>query len=298
MIDLTFTDIYITISPQMVNIVLVILSAMGSTSKVNSNEISQETTSEELMKIKPINKKSWYLNCTPSAKEALDLIDPNISENNQLIFNMNSIKVLFKSSGSSNPLIKFSIFLLGKMANKNLHFDVSLVADYYNLSLKTWEPLIEPVNEEPLSIKCFVNFEENCTKIIVEFLQNMEILLTKSSINLLYGLKDAFSSALSYSKPVDKDRVEDLVTIRNYLGIDLAILRTSNIYLPNENSNKQLIKKDGILKLIKSGKSCHFIAKDISKVELFVHLLFSDKLIVERQIVCQNSSVRFVFKCL
>lgn len=298
MIDLSFSDIYITISPEMINIVLGILSAMGSTSNADQGETSQHETSGDLMQYKRINRKVWYLNCAPAAKEALDLIKPEIFEDNQIIFNVSSIKVLFKSSGSSQPLLKFSLTLVAKLiANKNFDFDLSLVADYFNHALMAWEPLIEPINDVPLAFKGLLDLDESCKKVKIEALQNMEFLLTKSSINVLYVISNAFSSVLSYSKTTEKHQ-ENRLTIRNYLGVDMAVMGSSNIYPltagEESTSIKRAFKKDAIIQIIKSGQEFHFISPDIANVKLSVNLYFSDSMVVQRSILCQNSSVRFV----
>ncbi|KAJ6225422.1 hypothetical protein RDWZM_003967 [Blomia tropicalis] len=187
-IDLNFSDINITISPHMVSIILSILSTMGSTTKVASSEIEQKDSSISMINyMKPIDRKVWYLNCTPMANEALDLIKPNVVVENLMTFSMNSIKILINSSGlMSQPLIRFSMTNHAKLSqNKNFVFKGSLAADYFNNSLNTWEPLIEPINNEPLPLQGEIDLDETCKKISIETKQNLELLLTKSSINSL-----------------------------------------------------------------------------------------------------------------
>ena len=136
----------------MVNIVLNILSKMGSSDVKTDSTQSEESDSSQLFKIRPNDMKSWFLSYVPEAEEATeDFVDINVktevSKKQQIYLNIQNINVIIESGGlDSQPLVKMKSHFQGKLVGyKSLSADCSLIAEYYNENNFFWEPLIEPV---------------------------------------------------------------------------------------------------------------------------------------------------------
>lgn len=298
-LDFTFSDIYITIAPSMVNKILNILAAIGRSPKEEQSAKIDLTKLDKLLEPKRIDPKICSINQATQAKEALSLLNElEESRQSKIIFNMNQIKILINSGGmESHPLIYILLQSCSKFINKKkLEIECSICSDYYNHSLSSWEPLIEIVDNKMSILRCFITLDES-TKIDVE-MENLELLLTKSSVNILYDVHNAFTRVIQQTKDSE---ISDLnrVTIKNYLGIDLTLLLNKcNVYLQNEKmsggtggtgkSSESNVKT----LTIQSGSQQQFRCKDLNNVLLHINLIISRAVMIERTIVCQQKSLR------
>lgn len=279
----------------MISVVVRIISAIGvstDTAPIDS-EISQI---EELSRPRPVDSKAWFLTTAPVAIEATEELQSEpVAEQSQYIFHLNKIKVLIKSrSESTNPLIKMSLSVVAKMINnKNLDFDASVSAGYYNPMLMVWEPLIETVDNQFWIVQGELNIGESAVKCKVES-SRLEILLTNTSINILYETINACFEMLTYGgvTPVHK---KNRVLVSNQLGYDLNLILAKSNIVPIDTDNvpynaKKISEQNNFL--IHSGQSFMFQTSDLSKVELMLNLILSSSCIIDRTIICTKSSLR------
>lgn len=295
MLDFSFGDIYINISPYMLSIVLNILSAIGTSSDKPNEEISV-IPADDLLVPKDLDMNDWFLSCAPMAKNALELLQPEKVEESNYIFNLGQVKILIKSGNvSAQPLVTLTISTVAKFfGSKNLDFEANIVADYYNQLLLAWEPLIEPVNNIPFSFRGEMILSDSCTKFNIETLHKLELLLTNSSINVLNEISNAFTRVY-YTKSIGKYE-KNRIFIRNYLGIDInVILSKSNIMLIDGDEQVNIKKSNRKNIILKSGKLYEFCTPDLSKIELNINLILSEACVIDRTIICTKNSVRFVF---
>lgn len=298
-LDFTFSEIYITITPSMVNKILNILTAIGRSPKEEKSEKIDLTKLDKLLEPRRIDPKICCLNQATQAKEALSLLNEiDESKQSKIIFNMNQVKILIKSGGiESHPLINISLQTCSKFINKKkLEIECSIYSDYYNHSLSSWEPLIEIVDNKMSILRCLITLEE-ATKIDVE-MENLELLLTKSSVNILYDVHNAFTRVIQRKKDSEISELNRVI-IKNYLGIDLDLfLNKCNVYLPDEKmagggGGAGTGKSTSAKKLtIQSGSQQQFCCKDLNNVLLHVNLIISRAVLIERTIVCGQKSLR------
>jgi len=152
MMDISLTAIHIFISPPMVNIVVNILSKLGSSEEEELKASDKVTNVLGLFKPRLNDIKSWYLSYIPVAEEMTeDLVivssTNKISDEQQVYLNIQSLSIVIESGGlDSQPLIKLESYFTGKLVGyKSLSVNCSLIANYYNENIFSWEPLIEPI---------------------------------------------------------------------------------------------------------------------------------------------------------
>ena len=152
MIDISLTDIRIFISPPMVNIVVNILSKLGSSAETEKSSLNKVTNVLDLFKPRTNDTKAWYLSYIPITEEVTeDFVDllstKKISDEQQVFLNIQSLSIVIESGGlDSQPLIKLDAYFNGKLVGyKSLSANCSLIANYYNENIFSWEPLIEPI---------------------------------------------------------------------------------------------------------------------------------------------------------
>nr|XP_046914733.1 vacuolar protein sorting-associated protein 13-like [Dermatophagoides farinae] len=310
MLDFTFDDIFINISPNMLHTILNILAAMGDSpappDKTNDKN-DKIDVDDRILEPKKIDKNLWYLSYAPQAKDALILLQEceqqQSEQKSNLLFNMGKIHVLIKSGGvESHPLIRIELSTFAKLIeNKNFNFECSLSADYYNHSILSWEPLIEPVDERIFTFRGNVALGGETKKIQIVALENLELLLTKSSVNVLNHVNEAFTTAIKTSKQSQMAELNRVI-VKNYLGVDINLLMNeSNIYPLNDGQNNHTNRKNqqsinaAAAMMIVTGKEYRFSCKDTNDVRLHVNLLISDSLSVERLIICRKSTIRCYF---
>ena len=155
MFDITLSDIRISISPPMVNIVVNILSKLGSSAEKEDKDTNKVINVSDLFKPRLNDIKSWYLSqvyYSQSAEEVTEgftevLPVREISNEQQVFVNIQSLSIIIESGGlDSQPLIELNSYFNGKLVGyKSLSANCSLIANYYNENNFSWEPLIEPL---------------------------------------------------------------------------------------------------------------------------------------------------------
>lgn len=287
----------------MVNVVLGIMTYLGSATKPPVRDFTQGNLTDQLLTARSTEgSTSWYLK--PSESTTKQVVPPvestvepsgvdansNEEKRSQVIkFHMPVIKIFIKSSALNS--LRFSLTYDANLVdNAKLTFNCTLTADYFNTGLLAWEPLIELVNEKPLPVNGIIDLYETSTKVYLQTEDTMEILLTKSSISALNVIGSAFCSALTYQRGALTKMQENRVIIRNTLGIVLTVDMNQSTITPDKASKSQAPNDSS--KVINSGEECHFITENMAKVELLVSLQFSESIVIQRKIICSDSSVR------
>lgn len=293
--EITFRHINISIAPQMVSVILGIFSSLGSGENQNNPSSLQNDSTEGLLTEKSIvGSTCWYFRRQMNTHLAVVANESaRLSENKVIKLLIPTITIQFKSSGLKSPsLLRISGLLNATIVDfQKIPFECSFTADYFNEALLAWEPLIEPVNKTPFTMKGVQYLLEKSSKLEVEATENLEILLTKSTISVLNFVCDAFSSALTKQEGSLLKIEENGVSIRNSLGIPVLLdVSRSNITQHGTSTSRSL--SSGTQKKLESGQEYHFIAENMANVELFITLVFSESVVQTRKIACSNSSVR------
>ncbi|XP_054161337.1 intermembrane lipid transfer protein Vps13-like [Oppia nitens] len=304
MLDVTLSDVEFFISPPMVNILLKIVSKLGSNSNTQTDCEECRVNVKDLFKVKPNDSKKWYLSYVAEAEEVtenfIDVVDSptEINTKQQLYLNINSVSIVVESGGlDSQPLIKLKSYFTGKLVGyKSLSANCSLIADYYNENKFFWEPLIEPIEGKPSPWDFDINVAlQDSGKIDVKLESNeqLELTITKTSIFVLSSLNEAFANAITRQLPTREDNI---VIVTNFLGFDLRLYLTES-NLKTKPFNKQSIKnkhksQESEIIVIKAGEELSLVATDLKEVELNIAILMSDGNEINRSITCHGQSIR------
>lgn len=281
-------DLRITISPNMVQVLTSILSEIGTTSQSEADGKGAlvKYTTTELFKPKPIESaEHWFLkNEIYKAKEVtadMVLYDtpdespthrPDGPINDQLMAGIKEITIILESGGvASRPMIKLVTSLdvvLDDWSRLSLSTDVMI--NYYNGKLITWEPLIEPLDTTGRQVKpwsCFVNATiGDKISATLESTDQLEMTVTKTGLDVITGLGDAFGSAVKNAEKLDTE--PSSVQIRNYLGRDVVIYADSTKYIFDQNVKKLGNKINNFeAALLQTSQRMTLVQKDTLKVD-------------------------------
>jgi hypothetical protein len=167
MLDITFSDIRISVSPPMVNIVVNILSKLGSSAEKEDKDTNKVINVLDLFKPRLNDIKSWYLSQVYDSQIAEEVTEEftevlpvkEISNEQQVFVNIQSLSIIIESGGlDSQPLIELNSYFNGKLVGyKSLSANCSLIAHYYNENNFSWEPLIEPLEGMYYVFLCIID---------------------------------------------------------------------------------------------------------------------------------------------
>jgi hypothetical protein len=116
----------------------------------------------------------------------------------------------------------------------------------------------------------------------------LEITITKSSIFVLSSLNEAFANAIAKQLPA---RVDNVVIVRNFLGIDLRLyLSNSSLKCSSLNIKNKSIESETLL--IKTREELSLFANDLKEVELNIGLFVTEDNEILRRITCHGHTIR------
>lgn len=271
----------------MVMAILNILTGFGSSSDSNKDESLNCISTDNLLVPLDNDSNAWYLKGKITvADDALNVFQECASHAcSQITFKVKSIKILIKSGGvTTHPLVRFSMSVDGKFVNnKVVNVSSVVTADYFNIVYMAWEPLIEAVDGIPFQFKITCDLDKT-TRVHLETLTNLELLISKSCVHVLFDINEAFSGIWKSNKLAAMNE-ENRIVIKNFLGVDINLnVKNSKLALVNHPLVENV--------LIKGDRGYSFVAKDMSRVELFLNFFFNASCVLDRKIVCTNSSVR------
>lgn len=156
-------------------------------------------------------------------------------------------------------------------AQISIQSSLSLGMAYYNSIMAVWEPLIEPNEREKpnglteyhpwelnFSLKIEKPVEDSCsdaepkTKIAISSSDTLELSVTKTSLDVLQDLAQAFSDAIRPEGLTKPDIVAPYI-VENDTGFDITLnlkrgsLNLHSSHLPNSNGSAGDLNKSGVI---------------------------------------------------
>lgn len=233
-------DIGLIISPNTVQVVLSILSALGQKGEEEKSESDEDEHKLEtdLFTPKPIGDwKKWgfLMSGISEAVEATEdmFLVPETNDEKpfilqQLVVTMESVSVTVESGGTdSRPLIKlFSSHVVILENWKKLKLRTSCFMEYRNEKTFAWEPIIETINGRPWDFELTAKVlqdKESGSKITasLESKDQLELCMSKSAVDVISGLGQSFKNA--YKQPDTPLLGKNLFEFSNFTGMDLKI---------------------------------------------------------------------------
>lgn len=314
-ISLKMTDIILNISPatiELINKAMVTLSSR--TEKVAA--LAKEFDHTGVWVVEKFSEKDyWFL-----VDQALDVLEiPDIPEpttitkTEKCIVEVPSITLVVETGVGyyTTPMLCIETKLNATVANwsQNMKIEgaLNLHMNYFNQALAMWEPLIEQVEKPDKSgiieyVPWELNFgleiqpnkseiedeiEEPTTKIKIESEEMLEITMSKTCLDTLQVLGEAFSNAID-AKGLNKPEVIAPYVVENDTGFDLSLNLTRGIFtlhechMPNTNSRNEALNSSLVFKCdvpdsdlspdqvkdctISPGGRAYLQTKDLSKI--------------------------------
>ncbi|XP_053208525.1 LOW QUALITY PROTEIN: intermembrane lipid transfer protein Vps13-like [Panonychus citri] len=249
-IDIDFTDIGLFISPNTIQILMSILSALGQSTEEKPDDQGEDKLREELAIFSPkplssVTKYSFlHYTVAPAIEATEDLVfdEPDTKKVDfilqQLVVKVKNISITIESGGmDSQPLIKLISSHTIILDNwNNLNMNSSCYMDYYNEKTFSWEPIIEMIDAEPwyFDLKAKIISEEGSNSRVSAFLESrsqLEMTLCKSAISVITDLGQAFTNVVK--QPDTSLLGQNLIEFSNFTGMDLSIVVDTRKFVHN-----------------------------------------------------------------
>ncbi|KAL5288954.1 hypothetical protein ACFFRR_009268 [Megaselia abdita] len=263
-ISLTFSDIIINISPATTELFSKALTTVSSKGDESVEVIQEAKDYSQIWNPEPFeDKKYWFLKCE-KGQDALALLESPtetaVTKTEKCVIELPSIVVVFETGFGyyTSPMFNIEFEIHTTVSNwsskLNVEGDLSLTMQYYNAKLATWEPMIEPnehikqnglsefdtwtinysiqMNQNPESEDAEDSLEAD-RKISITSVERLEVTISKTCLDLLSELGNAFSEAV-YSKGLTKPKIIAPYEIENQTGFDLHLDFTKGVFTLHE----------------------------------------------------------------
>ena len=274
-ISLAIEEVALSISPNMVQILMTMLSKLGGSSKIEDKEGKHAetiTSVAEFKRPKKLDENSWYIKLgdnrslavsqdseIETALEAIEdsemeLVSP-VSEmepaeklvKQQVVFEIKTINFIIESGGvSSIPLIKFNSNLFTNFVNYEvLDLKMQMYFEYYNEKSFSWEPIIDIIDKNQWDFKVKLQFvpkkqkkNEKQTLITFDSDRRLEITLSNIALGIFNSLALSFARAVNQPEILSKE--EQKIVVKNGTEMTLFFyVDTSKLKCNESNLDKK-----------------------------------------------------------
>lgn len=254
-LSLEVTEIKLSISPSIIELLNKAMITFTTQEKGDSDIVKPPPDYSEIWDAQDYrDKEFWFLNKTED--EGIDALSMNlvIGENKEelCMAEIPSIILIIETGSGYQtiPLLYIETSMQAQIKNWSWQMSVEsylrLAMSYYNSSLALWEPIIEPNEREnsaglleygpwELSLSVAVEKDENedeepTTKMCVSSKDILELSVTKTCLDVLQSLGNAFSEAIKPSGLV-KPTVESPFVVQNDTGFEITINMVEGAFL-------------------------------------------------------------------
>lgn len=257
-VSLAVSKIKICVSPATIELMNNIVTTM-----------TQQDTSQELIKAEPTDYSNlwspkifeddefWFIK-VDEAEDALSLqsliVERNAKEE-KCIIEVPSIALIIENGIGVHtiPMLFIETSMDATVMNWSSEMEISstlrLTMSYYNSMIALWEPLIEPVETDmlnslpeyyPWELQCNLKVdkhydspdrEEPTTNISINSDQTLELLVTKTCIDVLQTLGNSFSKAIEQEGLIKTGVVDAPYVLRNDTGLEIQLELTGTEFI-------------------------------------------------------------------
>ncbi|CAK9800782.1 Intermembrane lipid transfer protein Vps13, partial [Anthophora quadrimaculata] len=307
-IDVCCTDIHVSVSPGVIEILNKVVHTATKTEEKDQEVVVAEQNYEGLWIITPFEESDfWFLKTEVGVEAVEDFIypdDEDITVYKPELAIISAPTILFTlEAGVGNKTLPMLLLHIGFQSNINdwstktmsIEGTMSLVMAYYNSCLALWEPLIEPIEgirngkriSTPWELKTKIQFNDVSAdsrglsavsptsdnepeefhqtpkmSIDIDSTENLEITVTKTCLDVLKQLGNAFSSAMEAGKKGTTKSVAPYV-LKNETGLAMVLdLERSHFKVFNDGSKLTSNTTDSYMEVIlESGASVELAPK-------------------------------------
>lgn len=311
-IDVCCTDIHISVSPGVIEILNNVIHTVTKTEEEDSDIVKPEPNYEGLWLITPYEEQNYWFLQTEVGMEVLeDFFYPSYDDNAlykpELAIISAPTILLTLEAGIGNKTLPMLLMHIGFQSNVNdwstksmfMECTMTLIMAYYNSRLALWEPLIEPMEgiqngkrvSSPWELKTKVQFNDltvssrgasavspsiesehedlhQLAKMSIDITssENLEITITKTCLDVLKQLGNAFSSAMEAGRKTATQKAAPYV-LKNETGLPMILdLELSHFKIFDTASKSSNDANSYTEVILESGASVE-LAPKITKVE-------------------------------
>ncbi|XP_053594598.1 intermembrane lipid transfer protein Vps13 isoform X2 [Microplitis demolitor] len=276
-VDVCCTDIHVSVSPGVIEILNRVLRGVSLSDPETDHEVKADPNHQGLWLITPYEETDYWFLKTEVAMEAVEDItfvdDSAVAYKPELAMISAPTILLTLEAGVGNKTLPMLLLNVGFQSSVNdwstrtmsIDATMSVIMAYYNSRLALWEPLIEPVevikNGERSStsweLKTKIqfhdlapdsrgasvispgsesepeDFNQSRMSIDIDSIDNLEITVTKTCVEVMDQLSKAFTSAMDATDSVP--RLAPYV-LKNETGLKLTLdLEASNFVILDKN---------------------------------------------------------------
>ncbi|XP_047359321.1 vacuolar protein sorting-associated protein 13 isoform X2 [Vespa velutina] len=311
-IDICCTDIHISVSPGVIEILNNVIHTVTKTEVEDNEVVKPEPNYKGLWQITPYKEQNYWFLKPEIAMDVSEYFsypdcDDNAVYKPELAIISAPTILLTLEAGVGNKTLPMLLMHIGFQSHVNdwstksmsLECTISLIMAYYNSRLALWEPLIEPKEgiqngkriSTPWELKTKVQFNDLAVSsrgasaispsiesepedlhqiakmsIDVTSSENLEITVTKTCLDVLKQLGNAFSSAIEAGGKMATQKLAPYV-LKNETGLPMTLnLELSHFKIfdsGSRSSNKADLYTEVILE---SGASIELVPK-FTKIE-------------------------------
>ncbi|KAK9299461.1 hypothetical protein QLX08_007488 [Tetragonisca angustula] len=301
-IDICCTDIHLSVSPGVIEILNKVVHTATKTEEQDQEVVVTEENYEGLWIVTPFEESDfWFLKTEVGIEAIEDFIysdDEDTTVYKPELAIISAPTILFTlEAGVGNKTLPMLLLHIGFQSNindwstktMNIESTMSVIMAYYNSCLALWEPLIEPIEEikneklisTPWELKVKIQFNNvspdsrnaraisptsdseieelhQTPKMSIDIVstENLEITVTKTCLDVLKQLGNAFSSAMEASGKGMARSVAPYV-LRNETGLAIVLdLERSHFKVFSDGSKLVSNNTDSYMEVIlESGAS-------------------------------------------
>ncbi|XP_076225482.1 vacuolar protein sorting 13C isoform X3 [Nomia melanderi] len=313
-IDVCCTDIHVSVSPGVIEILNKVVHTATKTETKDQEVVISESNHEGLWIITPYEESDFWFLKTEVGVEVLEDFaysdDDVTADYKPELAIIAAPTILFTlEAGVGNKTLPMLLFHIGFQSNindwssKSMSVDatMSLIMAYYNSCLALWEPLIEPIEgtkngkrvSTPWELKTKIQFNEITVdsrgaslasptsesepeewhqsvkmSIDIESSENLEITVTKTCLDVLKQLGNAFSSAMDTGEKSIAKNLAPYV-LKNETGLAMVLdLERSYFKVFNDGSKITRDNTDSYMEVILESGASVELASKTTKTEI------------------------------
>lgn len=249
-VSLQVSKIKICVSPATIELMNKIMVTMTQKENAQENEREESPDYSKLWVAKPFEDDDFWFIKVDEGFDALSLdsfrLEP-IGKEEKLVVEVPSIAIIIENGIGVHtiPMLSIETSMDAQVSNWSSEMAISstlrLTMSYYNNGLALWEPLIEPVETDTLMglteyNPWEMNFEltvdkhldtqekeEPTTYIKLKSEQTLELLVTKTCLDVVQTLGNAFSKAIEQEGLIKTGVVDAPYVVRNDTGLELQL---------------------------------------------------------------------------
>lgn len=280
--ELLVSKIKICVSPATIELINKIMVTMTQQDNAQENEKKEPADYSDLWQPKYFEEEDFWFIKVDEAFDVLSLeslvVEP-IGKEEQCLVSVPSIAIIIENGVGVHtiPMLFIETSMNAKISNWSSEMGIEstlrLTMSYYNNMLALWEPLIEPVETDmasgiseyypwemmfELSVDKHLenpDREEPTTMMKIKSEQTLELLVTKTCLDVLQTLGNAFSKAIEQEGLIKTGVVDAPYVLRNDTGLELQLelsgthflFHAANFRGNDENKGLVLFENTGIL---------------------------------------------------